>query len=280
MVSGLKKNRKQLLDEIAALRGRLEQLEDAEGKWKRTEEALRESERDKSLILGSLSELITYQDNSMKVVWANKAAGDSVGQSPEELVGRYCYEIWHGRKEPCRDCPVAKSIETGRQQQGEITTPDGRVWYMRGCPVLNEQGEVTGAVEVTLEVTERKRAERALRESEKRFRDIAENAFAWIWEVDVNGKYTYASPVVEEIFVREVAGFDGRLPVIRQIMPVAESEPPADVLARVKISSLIASTEVVRAAVSEYVCNHVAEIVLLSVIDIHTGPGTAFAEVI
>jgi len=90
-VSGLKKSRKQLLDEIAALRARLEQLEDAEEKWKHTEEALRQSERDKSLILGSLSELISYQDKSLKVIWANKAAGDSVGRSPEELVGRYCY---------------------------------------------------------------------------------------------------------------------------------------------------------------------------------------------
>jgi len=55
-----------------------------------------------------------------------------------------------------------------------------------------------GAVEVTLEITQRKRAERALRESEKRFRDIAENAFAWIWEVDAKGKYTYASPFMEK----------------------------------------------------------------------------------
>jgi len=198
-VSDSEKNRKQLLDEMAALRGRLERLEAAEGKWKHTEEALRGSERDKSLILGSLSEMISYQDESLKVVWANKAAADSVGQSPEELVGRYCYEIWYGRKEPCLVCPVQKSMKTRKPEQGEATTPDGRIWHIKGCPVLNEQGEVTGAVEVTLEITERKGAERALRESEKRFRDITENAFAWIWEVDINGKYTYASPVVEKI---------------------------------------------------------------------------------
>jgi PAS domain S-box-containing protein len=198
-VSDPKKSRQQLLDEIAALRARLEQLEDAEGKWKRSEEALLQSEKDKSLILGSLSELITYQDKSLRVVWANKAAGDSVGLSPDELVGRYCYEIWHGRQEPCRDCPVTKSIETGRPQAGQITSPDGRVWYMRGCPVLNEQGDVVGAVEVTLEITQRKRAEEALQEREQRFRDIAENALEWIWEVDVNGKYTYTNPTVEKI---------------------------------------------------------------------------------
>ncbi len=45
----------------------------------------------------------------------------------------------------------------------------------------------------------RKRSEEALQKSEKRFRDVADNALEWIWEVDSNGKYTYVSPVVERI---------------------------------------------------------------------------------
>jgi PAS domain S-box-containing protein len=45
----------------------------------------------------------------------------------------------------------------------------------------------------------RKQAEEALRESEKRFQQVAENAEEWIWEVDGNGLYTYASTVVERI---------------------------------------------------------------------------------
>ena len=46
---------------------------------------------------------------------------------------------------------------------------------------------------------ERKQAEKTLQKSEKRFRDITENALEWIWECDTNGKYIYASPIVEEI---------------------------------------------------------------------------------
>lgn len=49
------------------------------------------------------------------------------------------------------------------------------------------------------ELTERKKAEDELRESERRFRDIAENVLEWIWEVDSDGKYTYTSPIVEKI---------------------------------------------------------------------------------
>ncbi|HIJ66877.1 MAG TPA: PAS domain S-box protein [Planctomycetes bacterium] len=162
-MSDAERNTKQLLDEIAFLRGRLKQLEEAEEKWKLAEKEIRKSESDKSLILGSLLELITYQDRSLRILWANKAAGDSVGLAPEDLIGRYCYEIWHGRKKPCSNCPVAKSIETGRSQEAEMTSPDGRIWYIRGCPVLNEQGEPVGAVEVTLEITQRKRAQEELK---------------------------------------------------------------------------------------------------------------------
>jgi len=49
------------------------------------------------------------------------------------------------------------------------------------------------------EIAERKHSQQALWESEKRFRQIAENALEWIWEVDANGLYTYASPIVEKI---------------------------------------------------------------------------------
>ena len=48
-------------------------------------------------------------------------------------------------------------------------------------------------------IAERKQAVEELQKREKRFRDIAEHSFDWIWEVDADGKYTYASPVVEDI---------------------------------------------------------------------------------
>ncbi len=48
-------------------------------------------------------------------------------------------------------------------------------------------------------IEDRDRALQSLKESEKRFNDIAAHAQEWIWEVDASGKYTYASPVVEQI---------------------------------------------------------------------------------
>jgi len=52
---------------------------------------------------------------------------------------------------------------------------------------------------IRLYVSELRSTQEALQLSEKRFRDIADNAFEWIWEVDSEGRYTYASHVVEKI---------------------------------------------------------------------------------
>jgi two-component system cell cycle sensor histidine kinase/response regulator CckA len=126
---------------------------------RRAEEALRRTEQEKAAILGAMSELVAYQDTEMRVLWANRAAGESVGLAPERLVGSLCYEVWHQRSSPCADCPVEKARETGRPQEGEITSPDGRVWSIRGYPVRDANGDVVGSVEVTLDISERRRAE-------------------------------------------------------------------------------------------------------------------------
>lgn len=137
---------------------------------KRMELELLRTKNELSLILESSSELISYQNKELKIVWANKAAAESVDLTQEQLVGHYCYEIWAQRNTPCVDCPVLEAIKSGSSQKTEKSTPDGRSWIIRASPVENKKGDVIGAVEITLEITERRKAEQKLEESEENYR--------------------------------------------------------------------------------------------------------------
>jgi PAS domain S-box-containing protein len=73
-----------------------------------------------------------------------------------------------------------------------VLLPDGTVRHINasGHPVLNEDGQLVEFVGTAVDVTERKRAEKALRESEAKFRDYAESASDWYWETDPDHKFT------------------------------------------------------------------------------------------
>jgi len=156
---------------------------------KEAEEALRRSEREKQLILNSIGEHVVYYNQDFCIVWANKAAADSLGLTPPDLVGRRCYELWHGRSEPCADCAVLKALRTGEPHRFEIQSPDGRYWVIRGYPVKDSFGRTLGAVEFTLEVTERRRADEALRQAEELYRVTIEATTDVVFLRDRAGKY-------------------------------------------------------------------------------------------
>ncbi|MFQ5980574.1 MAG: PAS domain S-box protein [Candidatus Heimdallarchaeota archaeon] len=165
---------------------------------KKAEEALRKSEHEKALILQSTSDVIVYQDRYLNVIWANKAASEYIGLTPEEMAGKYCYEVWRQRTEPCEDCPVRDALETGKPQQRENITPDGRMWIDRGYPVRNDEGEMIGAVEVATDITDRRMAEEALRESEEKYRALVEQSVQGLAIVQ-DGQVVFANPRLEEI---------------------------------------------------------------------------------
>jgi PAS domain S-box-containing protein len=127
------------------------------------EKAFRRSEQEKSAILNSMVEFVVHYERNLRILWVNKAAAESVGLTPEQMVGQHCYEIWYQRSKPCEDCPILKTFKTGQPQEKETTTTDGRVWFLRCYPIKDVDGVVTSVVETVLNITERKKAEESLK---------------------------------------------------------------------------------------------------------------------
>ena len=156
-------------------------------KQKAIEKTLRKEEQEKSIILESIGEHIVYQDLNNKILWTNKAAADSVGVKIHSLIGRKCYEIWPQRNTPCAKCPVTTAAKTRSPASGESYTPDGRIWQIKGYPVFNENGEVVATVEITKEITQIKKAERSLKKTQLKYRELFNSSPYAIFLVDMNG---------------------------------------------------------------------------------------------
>ncbi|UCD53663.1 MAG: PAS domain-containing protein [Phycisphaerales bacterium] len=121
-------------------------------------------------MLDSLTELVVHQDRDLKVLWANRAACESVGLTRAQVIGQRCYQLWAEGDQPCEDCPVVKATETGRPAEMEKTTPDGRTWIIQASPIWDEKGHIVGAAEILLDVTRYKQTERALSELQREYR--------------------------------------------------------------------------------------------------------------
>jgi len=186
-----------LRDSRGEIVGAIESARDVTG-VKRAEDALRRSENEKRAILDATPEFVVLHDTEQRIVWTNASAAESAGMRREDLVGHRCWEFWGQGGKPCAGCSVAKALETGRVHEHEQTTPDGRAWFVRGTPLFGPDGRVTGAVEMARDITEAKRAEQALRDSEARYRLLAENQHDVVIAFSPDGWLTYCSPAVKE----------------------------------------------------------------------------------
>jgi len=126
---------------------------------KKIEEALRESEYEKTLVMDNISELLVFRNKNMKTIWASKSVSKFLNITPEENIGRICYKARYNRNTPCPDCKVVQVFKTGIPHQREDTSPDGRYWFVKCSPVRNESGEIIGTVEISVDISKRKKAE-------------------------------------------------------------------------------------------------------------------------
>jgi PAS domain S-box-containing protein len=168
---------------------------------KRAERELQAAEQRYRTIFENSAVAIMMVDHEERLVSWNKFTEHLLGMAREDLLGKHVASLYPAaewdriRKMNIREKGMQHRLET------KMIHKDGAVIDVDiSLSMLQESdGSIRGSIGVVQDITERKRMEEALQESERRFRQVVENAKEWIWEVDAAGFYTYASPVVEKI---------------------------------------------------------------------------------
>ncbi len=177
---------------------------------KHAREKLNKSETLKQAILDGIATNIAFVNEKLEIIWANKASADSVGKTPDEMIGGKCHAFWANTEEPCDDCPTLKAFETQKSEHSIMKTPDGKVWDERAEPVLDQDGKLIGVVEIAHNITERNRTEEALLKSELKYRTLAENAPDMIFLIDTEFKVLSLNSVASHAFGKSPEEVIGR----------------------------------------------------------------------
>lgn len=150
-------------------------------------------------ILNTIDDLLAFHDSEHRILWCNRAAAESVGRDIETLRNEKCYRIWHGRESLCEGCPAEETLRTGKSDEKEVSTPDGRIFNLRTFPIKNASGEILGVLEFGRDITAQKKARAELEQSEKRFRAVFNNATTGVVLCNETGQFLECNAVYETI---------------------------------------------------------------------------------
>ena len=138
-----------LTDNLEELETALSKIEKAKKEWETT--------------FDSVSDLISIHDKDFRLVRVNKAFANKFNTTPKELIGKYCYEVFHGSGGPINMCPHKEAIETGENTHLEYEDPlTGAVFDISTYPVVDDNNEFR-TIHVVRDITNLKKAEREIK---------------------------------------------------------------------------------------------------------------------
>ena len=191
---------------------------------KRAEEALRDSEKQSRALFESANDaILIFEPENEIILDANKKACETYGFSKEQLVGTSLKKLT--KDVPRGERQIAEILRDGSYLNFETvhSNKDGTpIDILASSSVIDHRGQ-RAILAILRDITEKKRAEEALRESEERFRSLVENATVGIYRTTPDGHILMANPALvrmlgfdsfEELATRnlECGGFEPSYP--------------------------------------------------------------------
>ncbi len=160
---------------------------------KRAENELRESEEQYRSLAENVEAGVATVDTQGTFHYMNPVAAAVLGERPEALIGKTIHELFPAEVAESQLNTVRQVIESGGGMVNETQSivEDGARWYRNSIQPIRSSGSTMLALIYVIDITERKRAEEALQESEERYRTMVEQSNDMIWVLDTSGNFTY-----------------------------------------------------------------------------------------
>jgi two-component system, cell cycle sensor histidine kinase and response regulator CckA len=170
------------------LKQRIKELEKAEENREQAEAALQKSRKELRLFIDSTPDLYFLKDRAGRYLMVNSANARFFGRTESEILGKTDFELMS--QEAAEGC-VATDAQAMKEQNAVIglETVGDRIYETRKIPVISHD-EVVGVAGVIRDVTEHKRTEHMLRESERRLRQIIEFLPDATFVINIEGEVT------------------------------------------------------------------------------------------
>jgi diguanylate cyclase (GGDEF)-like protein/PAS domain S-box-containing protein len=178
-------------------------------------------------------------DSEGRYTYCSGQVANVLGYEPGEVVGRTLFDFMPTaesariRRIFCESVSLRQPIV---DLEYDALARDGRqvVQVVSGMPVVDKESNKLMFRGVARDITERKQAEAALKESRERFRNLVETTSDWVWEIDEEGVYTYSSPQVREILGYDAEEVLGKRPF--DLMAPEETQRVAGVFREIVVS--------------------------------------------
>ncbi|MGI9103508.1 MAG: response regulator [Terriglobales bacterium] len=198
--------------------------EAAHGRQERwLQEKLQCAKREWELTFDTVPDAIFLADGECRLRRINEAARCLLDRPYADIIGQPCYEMLAGICRPVPDCSHARCCDKTGTGEPNCTDAENRVWEASSAPVRDATGNLQGCVHVVRDVTERSRTEKAIVESERKYRELVENTTYGVFRTSAEGRFLDVNPALVKML-----GYNSKEEVLRLDLPTHVYRAPAE----------------------------------------------------
>ncbi len=131
-------------------------------------QALEKSQAEWLRTFDAISDVVTIQDTAMHITQINKAGTILLEAPREEIIGKKCYEVFHGSQSVCPGCPIEANPNSFTPYTGEVFHEKlAKTFLVSASPIRDRQNNVTGIAHFAKDISATKQLEEQLRQAQK-----------------------------------------------------------------------------------------------------------------